>query len=676
MENPYATNAYASSRGTGGTVSGDIGGAGTDMGMAMPMAMPSKSKSAGNVKAKLNDTIKNTMAAAKQDNWKVVIVKATNHDLAAPKGKHVRVIMQGLQWGGSLTNRESPAGGIYYHLRKRMMLNQSVVCLKSLTIFHHIFRDGNEKFVDYVAANQRSIFRMDFFGDPSPEAMMYAPFIRTYGAYIEQWCAMRAAVRFPSGKSKDGDSTITSRYRAAAVEELLAALPVLMDSLNALFAIDMGGQIRFSPVATPAFSMIFRDLTILWVALSEGMIRLLDLFFELEQDKARIALDVYKRFVDLAGQARPFFETARSINARWQVPKLGEISLDLLDSMQKYVENGPQQPEFSDEEQYDDEPPEPEPEPYYEPEPEYYSEEEPEPEPIRMPTPPPVESSSESEEVEESDTETESESSSEEEPEVLPSVPEIAPTPPPPPKPFDPLADLLGIHSGVGDSSHQNGTGMYASTNPQNTMALQVYGAAGPAMFQRAGLDQTADERIANVKGMMHATTGQPNQHKGFGVDGSNMAVALYGHPQPQNMQQMQQQMYNSMAMQQQHQQQQQMAAYQTMAAYQSMAGYNPQQMAMLQQQQQQQMMHHQQQQQQQMMRHQQMMGGRGGLMQGGGGMRPSNSVGVPAMQAEKTAVQPANYKVQRGTKPTRVNADDQAFGPLLDQMKKASIGK
>jgi outer membrane biosynthesis protein TonB len=657
----------------------------------MAMGMPGKGKGAGNVKGKLNDTIKNTMAAAKQDNWKVVCVKATNHDLAAPKGKHVRVIMQGLQWGGSLTNRESPAGGIYYHLRKRMMLNQSVVALKALTIFHHIFRDGNEKFVDYIAANQRSIFRMDFFGDPSPEAMMYTPLIRTYGAYIEQWCAMRAAVHFPPGKSKDGDSAITSRYRDAPVEELLAALPVLMDSLTSMFALELGGQIKYSPVATPAFSMIFRDLTILWVSLSEGMIHLLSLFFSLDTDKARIAVDVYKRFVSLANTARPFFEVARTINARWQVPQLGAIALDLLDSMEKYVENGPAEaePAFSDEEVYDDEPPpEPEPEPYYEPEPEYYSEEEPEPEPEprRMPVPPPLSSSSSSSsEVEES--ETESESSDDDG--LLPSAPEPAPAAAPaPPKAYDPLADMLGITSGVGDQNGAANGGLYAKQNAAQGMQLQLYGAAGPGMFQRAGIEQTVDERVANVKGLMAAGGGQQQGvRSGFGVDGANMALALYGGPaavqqqqaamQQQQMQQ-QQQMYNTMAMQQQ-----QMAAYNTMA-YQSMAagGYSPQQQQqmMMQQQQQQQMM-----QQQQMVRQQQMMmGGRGGGMGMGvgmgvgGGMRNGGggpAAGVPAMQAERAPVEPASYKVQRDTKTTRVNAGDQAFGDILDQMKKTSLG-
>jgi hypothetical protein len=201
-----------------------------------------------------------------------------------------------------------------------------------------------------------------------------------------------------------------------------------------------------------------------------------------------------------------------------------------------------------------------------------------------------------------------------------------------------------------------------------------------------AGVDQTAAQRVANVKSIMARGASAPGhqQHQqqpaanGFGVDGTNMQVALYGQQQQQypqlqmyneaTMMQQQQQMYNTMAMQQQ-----QMVLYQSMAAQQNMmTTYNPQSLAAMQQQQM--MMQQQQQHQHQMMRMQGF--GRQGM---GPGMRApgvgSVGVGVPAMAAEKAEVPTASYKVQRGTKPTRVNASDQAFGPIMDDLR-AKLGK
>ncbi|KAK1869024.1 hypothetical protein I4F81_011506 [Pyropia yezoensis] len=286
--------------------------------------------------------MKNAMAAAKSDNWKVVVVKATNHDPAPPKGKHVRVIMQGLQWGGSITNRESPVGAIFYHLRKRLVQHEWIVVAKSLTIYHHILREGNEKFVLYVANHARGIFQLSSFSDPTPEGFAAAPFIRTYSAYLTQWCAAKAAINFPSAsKPKEGGDTDAQRFRTAAAEKLFAELPVLQDSVDRLFGLDLSGQVRFSPVGTPAFSMILRDATSLWVGLSQGMIRLLDLFFKMETPAATLGLDIYRRYIEIVKKAGPFFESARQLNSRWTVPELSLISLDLLDSMTEYVKNGP-----------------------------------------------------------------------------------------------------------------------------------------------------------------------------------------------------------------------------------------------------------------------------------------------------------------------------------------------
>ncbi|CDF34211.1 Phosphatidylinositol-binding clathrin assembly protein [Chondrus crispus] len=665
VENPYLTNAYASSRPGGSTSQySDVGG----MDASNQFYMSSRQK--GNMQGKLKDTLKSTMAAAKQDNWKIVCVKATSHHLVPPKGKHVRVIMEGLRFGGSISNRESPVGGIFYHLRKRLMLSNWVVVIKALTIFHHIFRDGNEKFVEYVAVTYRSMFKMDFFADGSSEGFAHSGFIRTYGAYIEQWLTMKAAINFPPGKSKEDDTALTGLYRNASIEDLLAALPVVMDTVDALLGLQLQGQTRHSPVANPAFTMILRDMTIFWITLSEGLIRLLDLYFELDIPKAVIALDVYKRFVAMVSNAQPFFENARSLPLRWQIPELGAISLELMDSMQEYIDRGPQVPEdpqYSDQEEYDEPEPEPEPEPvpedYYEPEPVYYSEEEPEQLPPPRPrAPPPVSSSSS-----ESEASTEESSSEEEEDDtdVLPTAPKPAPTP----KPFDPLADLLGIETGVTANGHGN-----MATAAQPAMALQVYGAQGnvPGMYQPATLEHTVDDRVANVKGIMAATThgGGQQQRSGFGVDGTNMQVAMYGQQQPQNphaqARQAQQHLYNSVAMQQQ---QQQMMAYQSMAAYQTMANQQManQQMAMYQ------------------MQQQSTANGMGGMAPMNGMQRmgmmgayqpvPQGNQSVPVMQAEGQARQMKDYKVQKGTKPTRVNDDDMAFGPLLDQMKKTKIG-
>jgi hypothetical protein len=274
-----------------------------------------------------------------------------------------------------------------------------------------------------------------------------------------------------------------------------------------------------------------------------------------------------------------------------------------------------------------------------------------------MSAPPPPRSSSANSDIEE-DVETSDNAS--------PAAPEAEPAPQAPQRSFDPLADLLGITTSAESSAStttnsgvQNGAGMQ----------LQLYGAAGPAAFRHGGMEQSLEERVSNVKDMMSQEVPQRADRKGFGVDGVNMASATYGGPAA--MRQQQAAMQQQPAYQQAMLQQQQMAVYNTMA-HQSVAGsgYSPeQQQMMMWQQQQQQMMMWQQQQQQMMMM------GRGS--RAGSGMRSwSNGGGVAAMQAERAPVDATSFKVQRGTKPARVNAGDLAFGDIIDQMKASSTGK
>ena len=160
----------------------------------------------------------------KYDYWKVVCVKATNYEIVAPKGKHVRCLMEAIDMG-SLSNCASPAGSVLHHIRKCMLINEWIVSLKAQIIFHHMFRDGSEEFVLKVAANARPMFKMEYYNDSTKEGMSHANFIRSYGTYIEQWLAMKAAIKFPPGKAKEDDQNIIRCYRHSNIEELLAALP-------------------------------------------------------------------------------------------------------------------------------------------------------------------------------------------------------------------------------------------------------------------------------------------------------------------------------------------------------------------------------------------------------------------------------------------------------------------
>lgn len=272
--------------------------------------------------------------------------------------------------------------------------------------------------------------------------------------------------------------------------------------------------------------------------------------------------------------------------------------------------------------------------------------------------------------------------------------------------PFDPLVEIVGLNGREGNESGvlQNGTG-----------GVGVSGTAGNGMFARAGVasaDASAAERVAAVKASMPGTQSmqqggyhqQQQQQQQFGVAGTNMHLAAnphlnaYSHAQQMQMQaqwaQQQQAMmqmystynmggnggggaagYNTMNMG--------MGGGQQMM-YGGMSGYGQQS---TQPSQQQQLVVYQQ--GQQMMQPQQMATQMSGQWGPGGGNQSAlvpygahtsmTGIGAgtsatsvaPAMKADRVLTpQASDFRVKRGTKPTRVNDDDKAFGPLLDELK------
>jgi len=279
---------------------------------------------------------------------------------------------------------------------------------------------------------------------------------------------MKAAIQFPTARSKENDPANSQRYRQAAVEELLAALPVLMDTIERLMVIDLAGPVKYTQVASPAFSMILRDL-----------------------------------------------DSTTSLNIRWEAPYLGGISTELSESMEAYLQTGSKDDTKTvtfQEEIHEPEPlRQPIPDYYYLPEPLFYTSSEEEEEPLHIEAPP----------SESSESSYEESSSEEDVPEPVPEPPP-QPQPQPQPKPFDPLKDMLGITTGVGGSS----AGATAAPHTQ----VGLYTGPPAAMVPRANLEQTAEERVANVKGVMAVSPAPGQASHGFGVHGRNMQVALYAN--------------------------------------------------------------------------------------------------------------------------------------------------
>eukprot|EP00871_Galdieria_phlegrea_P001407 jgi/Galph1/2267/GphlegSOOS_G944.1 len=313
----------------------------------------------------ISDAYQQAIASAKRDHWKILVIKATSHELTAPKEKHVFQLIQGSHWGGSIENREAPCGSLYRQLGKRLLSEDWVVVLKALIVFHRIFREGSDAFTKEVSRSASGIFNLQGFRDSSNEGWCHVPYIRNYGRYIEHWCRTKANINFPEGPvytdipqvELDAETFSTQmrrssalyntkknkfvsgphRYKECPVEQLLEELPWLLSALEYLVFCELHGNIKRCPVALSAFSLILADSYRLWNAISDGLENLIENYFFMEYENAKVAIELYGRFLKLLSQIRAFFESAKTINSKIRVPNINRIPTNILGEMERYL---------------------------------------------------------------------------------------------------------------------------------------------------------------------------------------------------------------------------------------------------------------------------------------------------------------------------------------------------
>ncbi|KAK4524834.1 hypothetical protein GAYE_SCF06G2736 [Galdieria yellowstonensis] len=317
----------------------------------------------------LSDAYQQAMASAKRDHWKILVIKATSHERVPPKEKHIFQLVQGSHWGGSIENREAPCGSIYRQLGKRLLSEEWVVVLKSLVVFHRIFREGSDSFAREVSRSSSAIFNLQGFRDSSHGGWNHVPFIRSYGRYLESWCRTKANIQFPEGpvyedipqlEHRSSAHTVEigaerpfwmtdshgkktkfvygpHRYRECPIEQLLEELPWLLTNLECLVSCEIQGNIKRCPIALTGFSLILSDSYRLWNVVSDAVENLLESYFFLPYEQARDALALYERFLKLLRQWRKFFELARMVNSHVIVPDMNRIPSNITGEMERYL---------------------------------------------------------------------------------------------------------------------------------------------------------------------------------------------------------------------------------------------------------------------------------------------------------------------------------------------------
>ncbi|XP_051131627.1 putative clathrin assembly protein At5g57200 [Andrographis paniculata] len=279
----------------------------------------------------------------------IAIVKATNHDECPPKERHIRKIMEGV----SVKVPRADVAYCIHALSRRLSKTRNwIVAMKTLIVVHRILREGDLTFREEVLQYTRrgKLFQIsNFKDDSSPLAWDCSAWIRSYALFLEEKLECFRTLQYDVeteklSKSSTGQSKVHSRTRHLNAEELLHQLPALQQLLYRLLCCQPEGAACYNYLVQYALALVLKESFKIYCSINDGIINLVDMYFEMPKHDAVRALNIYKKAGKQAEHLAEFYSFCRTLElARtFQFPILRQPPPTFLATMEEYVKEAPQ----------------------------------------------------------------------------------------------------------------------------------------------------------------------------------------------------------------------------------------------------------------------------------------------------------------------------------------------
>ncbi|XP_035240821.1 phosphatidylinositol binding clathrin assembly protein b isoform X10 [Anguilla anguilla] len=261
------------------------------------------------------------------------VCKATTHEIMGPKKKHLDYLIQ-------CTNEMNVnIPQLADTLFERTTGTSWVVVFKSLITTHHLMVYGNERFVQYLAS-RNTLFNLSNFLDKSGlQGYDMSTFIRRYSRYLNEKAVSYRQVAFDFTKVKRGSDGV---MRTMNTEKLLKTIPIIQNQMDALLDFNVNANELTNGVINAAFMLLFKDAIRLFAAYNEGIINLLEKYFDMKKNQCKEGLDIYKKFLTRMTRISEFLKVAEQVGIdRGDIPDLSQFTVcapsSLLDALEQHL---------------------------------------------------------------------------------------------------------------------------------------------------------------------------------------------------------------------------------------------------------------------------------------------------------------------------------------------------
>uniref|UniRef100_A0A4W6E4E3 Clathrin coat assembly protein AP180 n=1 Tax=Lates calcarifer TaxID=8187 RepID=A0A4W6E4E3_LATCA len=257
------------------------------------------------------------------------VCKATTHEQTAPKKKHLEYLIQATQ--ESNVNVPQMADT----LMERAGNASWVVVFKALITTHHLMVHGNERFLQFLASRNTLFNLSNFLDKTGSHGYDMSTFIRRYSRYLNEKAFAYRQMAFDFGRVKKGAEGV---MRTMSVEKLLKGMPTLQSQIDALLDFDVHPQELNNGVINACFLLLFKDLIKLYACYNDGIINLLEKFFQMKRSQCKDGLEIYKRFLTRMTRVSEFFKIAEQVGIdKNDIPELTQAPESLLESLETHL---------------------------------------------------------------------------------------------------------------------------------------------------------------------------------------------------------------------------------------------------------------------------------------------------------------------------------------------------
>lgn len=278
----------------------------------------------------LNDRILAAKHSIAGQGLAKAVCKATTEEIIGPKKKHLDYLLH-------CTNEPNVSIPTLANLLIERTQNPNwVVVFKSLITTHHLMCYGNERFTQYLASTSGNFQLSSFLDKGGVQGYDMSPFIRRYAKYMSEKSKSYRNVAFDFCKVKRGKDGGTLRQMTG--DKLVKTLPHLQAQIDALLEFDCSAQDLNNGVINACFMLLFRDLIRLFACYNDGIINLLEKYFEMNKKQAREALDIYKKFLICMDRVGDFLKVAENVGiAKDDIPDLAKAPSSLLEALEAHL---------------------------------------------------------------------------------------------------------------------------------------------------------------------------------------------------------------------------------------------------------------------------------------------------------------------------------------------------